>query len=86
MPKKVIIPIENYKTLGCAIIKAAVDDYIQGDLPEGYFKKFLYETLWIKCLNVDVDWIFEKAKERHDEKEERKAKRIMEYRRSKGMD
>ena len=72
--------------LGCAIIKTAIEDYVYGDITEGCFKQFLYNTLWIKCLDLDIDFVFEKAKEKHDEREELKAKRLMEYCRSQGLD
>ena len=59
--RKTVVPIENYKALGCAIIQQAVEDYVDGLISEEYLKDFIYNTLWIKCLNLDLDYLMENA-------------------------
>ena len=59
--RKTVVPIENYKALGCAIIQQAVEDYVDGLISEEYLKDFIYNTLWIKCLNLDLDYLIENS-------------------------
>ena len=59
--QKIVIPIENYKALGCAIIQQAVEDYMEGLLSEEYLRNFIYNTLWIRCLDLDLDYLMENA-------------------------
>lgn len=71
--------IANYKELGCAIIAQAVRDYLHGLLSEEHLHKFLYETLWVKCLDLDIDNLFtlaveKKARLEHAKKERKEKK------------
>ena len=59
--QKIVVPIENYKALGCAIIQQAVEDYVEGLLSEEYLRSFIYNTLWIRCLDLDLDYLMENA-------------------------
>lgn len=59
--REIIVPIENYKALGCAIIQQAVEDYVEGSLSEEYLRNFIYNTLWIRCLDLDLDYLMENA-------------------------
>lgn len=66
--------IANYKQLGCAIIEQAIRDYWDGLESEEHLRKFLYETAWVKCLDLDIDNLFtlavrKKARLEHAKKE-----------------
>jgi len=54
-------PIENYKDLACAIVKQAVTDYKENRMSARRLYIFLTQTTWIKYLNIDVQWLFEKV-------------------------
>ena len=54
--------IERYKELGCAIIQQAVDDYYEDILSLSELYHFLYHTEWIQCLDIDVDFLFDKVR------------------------
>ena len=71
--------INNYKQLGCAIIEQAIRDYWADLVSEEYLYNFLYGTLWVQCLDLDIDYLYNLALDRkekmEDAKKERKAKR-----------
>ena len=56
--------IERYKELGCAIIQQAVEDYMEDVIDEAELYYFLYHTLWIECLDIDVESLFEKVRDK----------------------
>jgi hypothetical protein len=66
--------ITNYKQLGCAVIEQAIKDYWDGLESEEHLRKFLYETTWVMCLDLDIDNLFtlavrKKARLEHAKKE-----------------
>lgn len=77
-PRNTRYLINNYKQLGCAIIEQAIRDYWADLVSEEYLQKFLYETLWVRCLDLDIDYLYNLALERKENmenaKKERKAK------------
>lgn len=68
--------IENYKMLGCAVVQVAIVDYANGKMSYASLSNFLTKTLWVKCLDLNIDYLLEKARYLRECKEEvKKSKR-----------
>lgn len=65
---------EPYHALGCAIIQQAVEDYCNNELSYDALESFLRGTLWVKCLDIDVERVLELAERRYDAEEEIRSK------------
>lgn len=52
------VPIKCYKALGCAIIAQAIKDYLYTDYSEQSLHDFLYNTQWVQCLDLDIDYLW----------------------------
>lgn len=62
--------------LGCAIIQEAIVDYADGEISYASLSNFLKGTLWVKCLDLDIENLLEKARSLRERKEEiKKSKR-----------
>ena len=62
--------------LGCAIIQEAIVDYADGLISYASLSNFLTGTLWVKCLDLDIENLLEKARSLRERKEEiKKSKR-----------
>lgn len=63
-----------YKSLGCAVIQQAVEDYWDDLITSNDLFLFLHNTLWVQCLDLDIDSLYERAVEKwgklHGETEE----------------
>lgn len=62
----------RYKELACAIIEQAVEDYYYHNMPYYRLEKFLRNTEWVSCLNLDIDALLEVARKRKEELERAK--------------
>jgi len=65
---------EPYHRLGCAIVRQAVEDYCNNEMSHDALVEFLTETLWVKCLRLDVDRVIELAERRYNAEEEKRKK------------
>lgn len=57
----------RYRELACAIIEQAVDDYYYHNMPYYRLEKFLRNTEWVSCLDLDIDALLEVARKRKEE-------------------
>lgn len=73
-----------YHELGCAVIRQAVQDCVDGILPYGSLRNFLKDTTWVQCLNVDTDKVLEITERRLYEKEKRRKNRSKKEREAEG--
>ena len=68
----------RYRELACAIIEQAVDDYYYHNMPYYRLEKFLRNTDWVSCMNLDIDALLEVARKRKEELDNAKEKRSSE--------
>jgi len=62
--EKNTVSINNYKALCCAAIQAEVEDFCDGKISEQSLYNFIYGTLWVRCLNIDLDYLYQKSLEK----------------------
>jgi len=58
------VPIKCYKALACAIIGQAINDYLYAGFSEQSLHDFLYNTQWVQCLDLDIDYLWDNAVEK----------------------
>lgn len=55
--------VPGYRSLACAVVEQAVNDYLYDNLSLEELKKFLYNTEWITYLNLNIDNLVKLAEE-----------------------
>ena len=64
MEKKENKELRGYKSLCCAVIKQAVEDYWDNIISQKELEDFLHRTAWVQCLDLDIENLLTLAKKK----------------------
>lgn len=55
---------DAYKSLACAVIRQAVEDYVYEGMPYYRLENFIRNSTMVQCLKLDPDHVLEIAQRR----------------------